>query len=447
MGAGLTTETIGQRLVRLRHENGLTQGRLAEAVGMSDSYVSLIEAGKRTPSRRALERLAERLGCAVDYLADGRGDDAALLELELGFAELALRSGDAQAARDRCSDVLHRAREAGLPDIAAAASFCLSIAHEALGDLRVAMAGLQQLADDPGLPLTVDRFAVLTVLCRTAMGCGDVNRAVEIGESALREHRAAGGQLTEKPIELVAMLVACYYERGDVNRAQMLIDDAMAAAEQLGSLRARASAYWNAALVAEGQGDVRVARRLIDRALAIYGELENAWALAMLRGNRGRLLLCGEEPRYEEARTLLERALGELAEIGSPGEAAEAQADLARCHLLAGDVHEAVHIANEAVARAERGSVIDSAKARIVLADALLASGHAEEAIELYRAAATDLDRAGASRRAAAAWRQLALALRRLDRLDDALNAYERLADVSGVPAPFTSTSRARVAG
>src|SRR4051812_35941468 len=104
VGAGLTTETIGQRLVRLRHENGLTQGRLAEAVGMSDSYVSLIEAGKRTPSQRALERLAERLGCAVDYLADGRGDDAALLELELGFAELALRSGDAQAARDRCSD-------------------------------------------------------------------------------------------------------------------------------------------------------------------------------------------------------------------------------------------------------------------------------------------------------------------------------------------------------
>jgi transcriptional regulator with XRE-family HTH domain len=432
------TETVGQRLVRLRQERRLTQAQLAEAVGLSHSYVSLIEADKRTPTRRVLQRLAESLGCTVDRLLTGRGDEKEVLELELGFAELALRSGDAVAARSRYADVLERARAAALPEIAAPALYGLSMARETLGDLPAAIRGFQQLADDPDLPSTVHRVTVLMMLCRTSMAIGDMTRAVQVGELALHEHRASGQPMTESFIELVVTLVGCYYERGDVSRAQVLIDGAVSAAERLGSPVARASAYWNAALVAEGEGDLSRARKLIDRALAIYGELDNAWALAMLRSHRGRLLLCEERPSLVEARPLLEKALAELEHVGTPGDASEAEADLARCHLLAGELAEAVEVAQSAVERAQHGSVLASAKARIALGDALTAVGDVNAAVVAYRTAAEELDAIGASRRAAAAWRQVALALTRLGRVDE---AYEELADAIGVSTPITSAS------
>jgi tetratricopeptide (TPR) repeat protein len=278
------------------------------------------------------------------------------------------------------------------------------------------------------------------MLCRTSMAVGDLTRAVEVGEAAMTEHRASGEPVDETFVELVATLVGCYYERGDVVRAQVLIDGAVDAAEQLGSPRARASAYWNAALVAEGKGDLAAARRLVDRALAIYGELENDWALATLRGIRGRMLLSGDAPRCDEAKALLERALGELEQVGTPGDACEVEADLARCHLLAGDAARAVETAESAVRRAEAGSAIESAKARTVLADALVGCGDVDAALPIYRAAAHHLAGIGASRRAATAWRQLATALTRLGRLDEAVEAYERLADASGVPTPLAPT-------
>ena len=58
------TETIGQRLYRLRHERGLSQQKLAEA-GLSTAHISRIESGTRTPSVKALRLLALTLGVST----------------------------------------------------------------------------------------------------------------------------------------------------------------------------------------------------------------------------------------------------------------------------------------------------------------------------------------------------------------------------------------------
>ncbi len=51
------TETVGERLNRLRRERGLSQRELAEP-GVSYAYISRIEAGTRNPSVKALRKLA-----------------------------------------------------------------------------------------------------------------------------------------------------------------------------------------------------------------------------------------------------------------------------------------------------------------------------------------------------------------------------------------------------
>ena len=64
-------ETVGQRVKRLRLEQGFSQRDLAEP-GVSFAYVSRIEAGTRQPSLMALRTLSNRLGVTALYLELGR---------------------------------------------------------------------------------------------------------------------------------------------------------------------------------------------------------------------------------------------------------------------------------------------------------------------------------------------------------------------------------------
>lgn len=80
--------SFGKRLRARRRALGLTQAQLA-AGAFDHSYISLLEAGKRKPTARALHRLTERLKCAADDLVgssrnDATGDIATLPTPRLG---------------------------------------------------------------------------------------------------------------------------------------------------------------------------------------------------------------------------------------------------------------------------------------------------------------------------------------------------------------------------
>lgn len=59
------------RLKEIRKERGLTTQQLADLAGMSQSYVSDIENGRKTLNARRMEQLATALGVSpLDLLAD-----------------------------------------------------------------------------------------------------------------------------------------------------------------------------------------------------------------------------------------------------------------------------------------------------------------------------------------------------------------------------------------
>lgn len=79
----MSSETIGERVKRLRLDAGLSQ-RECSCPGVSYAYISRIEAGTRTASVKALRRLAEKLGVSVEYLETGHDNtptDALATEL------------------------------------------------------------------------------------------------------------------------------------------------------------------------------------------------------------------------------------------------------------------------------------------------------------------------------------------------------------------------------
>lgn len=60
--------SIGSRIKLLRETNKHTQQDLAAMVGLSRSYISLIEADKREPSGEVLEIIADYYNVDMNYL-------------------------------------------------------------------------------------------------------------------------------------------------------------------------------------------------------------------------------------------------------------------------------------------------------------------------------------------------------------------------------------------
>lgn len=90
MGADLT-ETMGDRIKRLREQNGLSQAQLGDrAGGMSVSAISGLEIGTQRGSSY-LDRLAAALGTTTTYLRDGVGStEATDAHLGLSAREISL---------------------------------------------------------------------------------------------------------------------------------------------------------------------------------------------------------------------------------------------------------------------------------------------------------------------------------------------------------------------
>jgi len=58
----------GNKIRILREARDLTTSEFAEAVGISQTMVSLMERGIKSPSIEVLKRVADYLGCKVDFL-------------------------------------------------------------------------------------------------------------------------------------------------------------------------------------------------------------------------------------------------------------------------------------------------------------------------------------------------------------------------------------------
>lgn len=53
---------------RLRLEKGLSQKRLAEEAGLSQSFIHSIEVGQKSPTIRSIRKIAKALGVPVEEI-------------------------------------------------------------------------------------------------------------------------------------------------------------------------------------------------------------------------------------------------------------------------------------------------------------------------------------------------------------------------------------------
>jgi transcriptional regulator with XRE-family HTH domain len=423
--------SLGQRLRALRVERGLSQADLAGDL-VSPSYVSLIEADRRSPERDVLDGLARRLGCSALYLESGVvPEEINEQRLQLKFADIALANGAVGEAHDRFRAMSVQASS----EIRHAAIWGLARTEEALGNLHEALTHLESLLDATraGEPGTPGLLTLLIERCGIYRMAGDFARSIEVGEDAVREVRALGLEGSEDEIRLASSLVGSYWARGDMFSAQHLAHRVVERAEKLSSRKAQGSAYWNASMVAAARGQLTDALELAAKTLALLAEDSPDRSMAGMRITYAWLLLQFDPPRLDEADAMLSQARGVLEEMSFSPHLANCETEMARSALLHGEYDEAVLIAGRAIARCTDTGAAELEHARVVSGLARILGGAADDGAGMVRDAATQLAAMGSRHEAAQAWRELAEALIQRGRPEQAIDAFRQAADFAGV--------------
>lgn len=433
---------VGARVRALRCERGLTQAQLAGGT-LSESYISLIESGKRQPSRSALEMIAQRLGLSVDGLAQHLVHDDPEISFALAFAELAARNGDTTSAHSAVVAIDEDSRVNGRS--AARLRAVKARLAEADGDVETAIGLLEKLLNDAHIEGAA-WAEVATSLVRCYRERGDLTKAVDVGERCTALLVAAGLCGTPQHVGVGLTMASAYYERGDVGRAATLVEDLVTDAERVGSREARGSAYWNAALIARGEGRQFDAVKLAEKALALVSEGDDARRLARLTAAHAGILLSLDEPEVCKAIGLLHQSYSQLEECGSSVDLASVATELGRAEILLGKPVEAETWVRRSLELLGDQPRLETARSWLILAQAQALQGLAEAASRTARLSASMLESMGASRQAAQIWRELGDLMRREGESTGACVAYDQALVCMGLPnaAPAHSATPAQ---
>jgi transcriptional regulator with XRE-family HTH domain len=299
-------ESIGERLRRLRLEQGLSQRALASR-GVGYAYISRIERGERVPSMKAMRALAARLGVTPHYLETGDElPEHDARALKLGEAELALRlDADAARAEAQFREVLDDATAAGDVRGATRAQIGLGLVAAHRGDHEQVIGLLEAVV---GLPwVTPGTYPdVFATLGHSYASHGDGRRAAELFARAIDELRRS------TPVPAAALVRFATYrsyalsDLGELDDARNAISEALEYAAEVDDAYTRIRLYWSNARLASRQGDHDSARLSINRAIALLEASEDTVQLGRAHLLAAELSLFDHDPY--DALAHLERA-------------------------------------------------------------------------------------------------------------------------------------------
>jgi tetratricopeptide (TPR) repeat protein len=394
---------LHDRIRDLRTQAGLSKTALAKP-RYTLSYVSQIEAGRRTPSPEALAFFAERLGVSSKYLATGIPEDIEeRLAYRLEEARVALRGGRPHEALDVLGLVRAQAEEYALPALRTQAMLLIGDGLIQQGKVNEAVDVLEGARE--GELGERDEGLVVASLARAYRIVGDLTYSAEIVESFLAR-RARGPLDLSVVVELQSVLISIYFERGDMLRAERAARRALAAAPLLTSLEQRAKTYWYVARVLAESRRWDEALEVATRARVLMEELDDRRNAARLHNAYAFICIEAEPPRLDEAREHLDKAEAVLADLGAPGDLLPTYTERGRLALLEDRPADALNYAERALADSPPEE-LEWARTVYLKGRALAALGRSEEARATLREAASCFRTHGARQQEASCWREL----------------------------------------
>jgi tetratricopeptide (TPR) repeat protein len=398
------------------------------------AYVSTLESGKVRPSEAALRHLAGRLGIDYEELATGRSAHvAAGLRLRLTDARLALATGPPADAAALFGRLHAEAVEQELVGEQAAALLglgeCLLEAGE-LAEAQGHFTSVERLLADEPLPR---RVPAIRGRATTHLLSGELRYACYLLESTLDELNASGMPDPDSLLLLYTASIAPYMDMGAHARAAHAAELALALAPRVSDPALVAGMHRGVARTLITEGRIAEADASLAKAQELYRQLHIRTELAHCHWMRGyvhaqdgdleraehELRMAREMLASKRAALFTEQVEVELADVlrqrGRPDEARA---------LLRPLLHPLPRPGAAAGAlRAGRGAVHAGGAHRLL---GLIAEddGDTASAERHYRAALPLLQHSDAAGDLADLCRLLGDLLRRLGRVEEALDAY-----------------------
>jgi transcriptional regulator with XRE-family HTH domain len=434
---GSATEGVGARLKRLRLQRGMSQRDLSSP-GVSYAYISRIEAGARTPSVKALRKLAQKLEVSVEYLETGRDiRDVDDRELRLADAELELRlaenTGDAE---QKLSEILDEAVAAGDVLSATRARVALGLVAASRGNHLDAVERLEAVLESVEVSPT-SRPDVYATLGQSYAALGAPERAVRLFERCIAEV----GNEPERAATRVWFATLSSYaltDAGNYERAREVIREALSGTEATVDPNTRVRLYWSQARLAGVEGRSAEALESIREAIALLKTTDDTLHLA-----RAYLMSAGiaaTEGDGETARRHLDSAETLLGPAAQPVDRAMVSIGRARLAVLAGDGDAVVEHARSAIDNLGTTQPAEQGAAVWALAQGFTLQRDAESANDAFRRAVDLLSVHGQRYHAGLAAMEWAELLKREGRDDEAESILRRAYDL-GVEAEVKATN------
>lgn len=435
------TNTTGERVRETRLSTGLSQLDLAQAAGVSDAYISLIESGKRSPSSKALAAIAQTLDTTADYLLHGGESPVeAVIRDAVATVRAQLADGHPECAAATLSGI----------DVAAVSHAnrldylrARGLVHDALGEIEASVAWFEKaLAEARHAGQAGDVAEIGMWLVAAHHDGGSLDAAVRTGTAILEEVETLGINGTDEHLRLASTLIWAIHQRGDHLYARTRIAQYAKLAEEVGTPRGRGSILWNAALIVqEAKGDDVEAVHLAQAALDAMLEDGSPRDVPRLRYDYATILLKCTPARAVEALAQLELAEEKLRRVGSRVEVARCQMEKARARMWLGDLDDAETLVTHGLADLTATGTLnlDTCNGFTLLGDLAALRGDMNLAGKRYGWAADRLSMMSATRYAGDVWAGLGRRLAGIGDQAGAIASYRRALDVMHVPAsaPF----------
>ena len=349
-------ETLGERLLRLRTEKGLTQKEVAEPE-YTASYISTIEAGRRKPSMEAVEHFARRLGLEPKEILTGEPKNLDVqIGLELHRAKLLIYEGRFDEAVDIVTKARRECRRYQMTGEEARCEVALGHAYRRKGDIETALAhndtALEILRNGPPSA----RADALVEIARCHRMLGDVRYSIHVLESYLDELKRSGITDPRALMLANATLVNSYFAAGLFPQAAVAGEQAQRLTPMVSDPQEVANLHISVAQVLAHQGFRDDSLRALRRAETIYESLDWGHQLATARLAKGIVLAANDETT--EAQRAFGEALDLLSRYPHPTNKARTLNELARLERLDGNAERGLELLKEAY------EILDGADAR-----------------------------------------------------------------------------------
>ncbi|MEO0049212.1 MAG: hypothetical protein RL556_544 [Actinomycetota bacterium] len=406
---------IGSQLKSQRLAKDLTLEQVADGI-CSLSYLSLVESGKRTPSRRILRDLSFRLDMKLEQqgVVANEGFAKCLVGLRIGkFDEVeeTIPTLKSQAEKNLISGLLADAR----------------------GSIVEAVALLEGVFNNRAAGDDLRVHAAIN-LCRALANSGDNHYAMNIGEQALRDFAQFDEQDPELFFELKATLSNAYVAAGDLNRAMALVKDH---GEHLHASKwQQVMSLWSQIHILENSGQLDEANRLSNRALQVLDEIEKPLAKASLLNYSAWLELKTGNANSQVVANKLGAAEAIFRDAKSNVNIAHCLDTQAMAESIFGSPEKTEALIKESLNEltSEQGGL--RAVMLVSAAASYLRIGKADKCKQSLVEARSLLSKAGATRHEAQAWREMGGLFEELGDTQSALECLKAATDLLGLVRP-----------